>query len=356
MANIYDSKFFDSKGIEAFQKSFVREFKGSSTLNRTFLDSGFKFTDSDVTLAGNYLEVQLTHVIPRVLKREFPDKPALSLFSVSNEGTLAQTLVRRMKSFSGGHTREHDNKSNPNKGNITVAYDATAQLIETFEATSSYKELDLLRAARMNDPLDASLFEAHDESYKTLIDRAAFTGIVDEAGNYLSEGLLTRTDYDTDLSVSATGVFSGLTGVQMYNDIKGLWAKMVGKTGGVQSLRPDTLVTSPAVLSLIESTTYGTGGASDFQNYKTVGQMIRETLGITEIRATNRASLLDGTGTTDRLCLFNRQPDNMTLYVPMPLTFSEVLKQKFNYTFDSMCRVAGLAINRKMVFGYLKGC
>lgn len=356
MPNIYDSKIFDGVGIEAFKKSFVDEFRNSKTLRRTFKDAMIPMTDSDVTLAGNYLEIQLTHVIPRVLKREFPDKPALSLFSISNEGTLAQTLVRRMKSYSGEHKRENDNKANPNKAHITVAYAATAQLIETYEATSEYKELDLLRASKMNDPLDSSLFEAHDESYKTVVDRAAFLGIQDDEGNYMTEGLLNRSDVDTDLENNATGVFSGLTGVQMYNDIKNLRNEMVGKAGGVQSLWPNTLVTSPAVLGLIESTTYGTGGASDFQNYKTVGQMLRENLGIKELRATNRAALLDGVGTTDRLCLFNNQPDNMTLYIPMPLTFSEVLKQKFNYSFDSMFRVAGLAINRKMVFGYLKGC
>lgn len=353
----YDAKIFDGNSVDALIKSIGREFSGSSTLKRTFNDGAIAFNDAAVTAAGSYLEVQLTHVIPKVLKRVFPAKPALSIFSVSNEGRLAQTLVRRMKTYSGEHKRENENKSVPNRGHITVAYDATGLPIETYEATSEYKEIDLLRAAMLNDALDASLIEAHDESYKTSIDYAAFLGMTDEAGTQITEGLLNRSDVDSNLEANATAAFASATGYQMYSDIKDLIAQQRAACAGEQSLWADVVVTSPATLSLVDTTTYGLGGATPtVENYKTVGQMIRENLGIKNIWATNRAVNLDGTGTTDRLCLFNSNPDVMTLYIPMPLTFSEVLKQKFNYTFDTMFRVAGLGINQKVAFAYLKGC
>jgi hypothetical protein len=344
---IYDAKSFDVL-VNSLKDSFVN--------SRTLKQNGMNVADAAVTVYGAYLQQELTYIIPTVLKQEFPDKPALSIFSVSNEGALEKILIRKMKSFSGLHTREIENKTQP-KGVIAVGYDATGIKVEEFGAISNYKESDLLRSAMLGDPLDASIIEAHDESYKTVADQIAWLGMSNEAGTTLVEGLLNNSNVDSSLQGNATGTFTTASGQTMYNDIKAMVATQHGACKGTTSLHVDTLVTSPRVYSLLASTTYGTSSTADYQNPMTVLEMVKKNLGITGVYATSHATGLDtGVGGTDRLVLFNRQPKVMQLYIPKPLTFSEVFKRTFNYEIESMFRIAGLGINQKVGFAYLKGC
>jgi hypothetical protein len=318
--------------------------------------------DDGVTNMGAYLEYHLTYVVPKVLSVKYPDQPALELFSVSNEGELEKVILRRMKTYAGKHTREIENKTNP-KGVISVSYSANGIRVEDFGAISTYTQRDLLRSARLNDPLDSSLIQGHDESYKRWINEIAFTGMKDEQNNTLVEGLLNNSNVASALSIDATYAFNhaNATGFQMYKDIKGLYEAMGARAGGNPELMPDTIVTSPRVLLSMRTTTYGTstvgGTVGDVENINTVEEMVRAKLGISEIRSTNDAVNLDGTGTTDRLCMFKRTPDSMVLHIPKPLTFGEIIKpSSFRYQIESEFFVAGLNIFRDTSWGYLKGC
>jgi len=330
-------------------------------IGKEYKDNAAHFVnDAGVTNMGAYLEYQLTYVVPQVLKVEYPDQPALELFSISNEGELEKVILRRMKTFAGRHARGNENKTNP-KGVISVSYSANGLRVEDFGAISTYTQRDLQRSAQLNDPLDSSLIQGHDESYKTWINDIAFLGMKDEQDNTLVEGLLNNTQVASALSVDATYAFNNASasGFQMYKDIKGLYELMGARAGGNMNLMPDTIVTSPRVLLAIRTTTYGTstvgGGAGDVENLTTVEEMVRK-LGITQIRSTVNAVNLDGAGTTDRLCMFKRTPNAMVLHVPKPLTFSEVFKRGFRYEIESEFFVAGLNIFRDTSFGYLKGC
>lgn len=345
-------RVYDGASVSDMVASFKDAFLTSKTLKKHINPA--VFSDATVQGYGSYLEQQLVYVIKEVFGRVYPEMPALEIFPISNEGAIEKILMRRMKTYSGGHTRTNENKSDPNKGIITVSYDGTGQIIEDFEADSSYTETDLARAAQMNDPLDSSLMEAHDMSYKTTIDGAAFLGLRDEEGNTINEGLLNNSQVHPDLEDNAS-TFTGMDGVTMYKAVKEMWAKHTGVLGGVQSMWPKMLVSSPRIVSLLFSTTFGTN-SSDYQNPLSVAEMIKKNLGM-EIRATNRAAGLDtGIGGGDRLCMFNNDPRFIKLYIPKPLTFSEVSKVKFRYEFASMFRVAGVAINQQKIFSYLKGC
>ena len=346
-------RFYDGKATTRMIASFKDAFTKSGTL-KDHINPAI-FNDATVQGYGSYLEQQLIYVIKEVFQREYPEMPAMRLFAMSNEGSIEKVLLRRMKTFSGAHTREHENKSDPAKGVISVAYDGTGMRIEDYEANSSYTEEDLARAAQMNDPLDASLMEAHDLSYKTAIDYAAFLGLKDDEGNVLTEGLLNNSQVASDLTDNATATFTGMEGTVMYNNIKAMWAKHTGSLGGLQSMWPKYLVSSPRIVSLLSSTTYGTS-TSDYQNHMSIVEMCKKNLGM-EVIATNRASGLDGiTGGGDRICMFNNDPRYIKLYIPKPLTFSEVFKHFFRYEFASKFRVAGVAINQQRIFSYLKGC
>jgi len=343
---LYRGRVYDGDSIERMIKKFGKIFRDNAQNNGrvNFVN------DAAVNMAGNYLEQHLTFITPEILKQEYPEKPALSLFAVSNEGAIEKYIVNRMKTFQGKHKRGFEQKTQ-SKGVITIGYDAGAIRIEDFDAESNYKEIDLMRAAKYNEPLDSSLIEAHDESYKTIVDQIAWLGMQDEDGNALIEGLLNRSDVNVDIDLDSTDTFDNLDGVEMYNEIKKLYSAMRGKVAGVAALYPDTLVTSPGALNLIETTTYGTN-SSDYQNPMTVAEMLKRNLGITELRATVRAEGLSA-GTTDRLVLFNRQDKNMKLYIPQPLAFTDVFKKGRDYTLTSDFRAAGLRVNRELVFGYL---
>jgi hypothetical protein len=63
----------------------------------------------------------------------------------------------------------------------------------------------------LGDPLDASIIEAHDQSYKTLADKIAWLGMTNEAGTTLVEGLLNNSDVDSSLTGNATATFTTAT-------------------------------------------------------------------------------------------------------------------------------------------------
>lgn len=341
----------------SYEQAMIYDTKSIMAMKDSFVGIGNRYIkDASVAVSGNYLEQQLTYILPKVFKQKYPARPALDIFNISNEGALEKLLVRRIKGYQGQHQRDVDNAGNPSKGVITVAYDATSMRIDDFSAVSYYKQLDLQRAIKFNDPLDASIIEGHDESYKTRMDRIAFLGMQDESGTTLVEGLLNNSLVDPSLSLNAGGTFQsyGSDGVAIYTQIKNLWEEMAAKTGGVEELMPDTMVCSPLTLALLRATTYGTG-VTGIQNPMSVLEMVQKNLGITMVKSTNTAALLDGVGTTDRLCLFNRTEECMTLYIPQPLQFFEVFKDGPRYKIESNFRPAGLGINQRIAFGYLKG-
>ena len=346
------SRIFDGASMQAMRDSMVQELLASKSLYTHGIPK--HIVDSGVTNAGMYLEQQLTYIIKKVAMRKYPAVPSFNIFAINNEGALEKILLKKIRSQSGEHVRENEEKGNPNRGVITVAYDATGMKIEDLNASSFYKEIDLLRSSTYGDALDAAVMEAHDRSYKTKVDSIAMLGLTNEAGTQLTYGLLNRTDYISGLSGGVTAAFSTATGVQMYNDIAGLYNAMVGKCGGNQEMWPNCIVSSPFVISKLHTTVY----AATATTWMSVANMIEQNLGIKKenMYATNRAVGLDTGATKDRLCMFNNGADFMELHLPQPLKYSEVLKQKLNYTFDSMCRIAGLNIIAGVTFGYLTGC
>lgn len=344
------AQIFDGKSFERHVKSVIDTFKGSKSI----FDHGIRVNDSAVGQYGSYLEQELTEILPDILKQQYPDKPALTVFDVRNEGALAKVLIRKIKGYEGKHTREHENKENPTKGKITVAYDQTGMRIEEESASSDYKEIDLLRAAAYGDPLDSSLIEAHDESYKTCVDEIAWVGIRDDKNNLIQPGLFNRTDVDTDLSANVTAAWSTATGIQMYNDIQSMFTKIAGKANGIASLLPTHLATSAEVAARLMSTPYAVTANNIVLTPVSVWEMIKQNTTIKTLVATKHAKNLVATN-KDMTCLFNPARSNMSLYIPQPLKFSEVFKRGFSYEFESMFRVAGVGINQKFSFAYLKG-
>jgi len=346
---MFNGRIYDAQSFDLMTKSLIDGF----TKSRTLGTHKIAINDAAVNSYGNYLEQQLTYIIPQVLKQEYPDTPALNIFNVSNEGSLEKIIITRMKSYTGTHTREHENKGTP-KGVIAVGYDASGIKVEEFGAISNYKELDLLRSAVLGDALDAGIIEAHDISYKTVADKIALLGMSNEAGTSLVSGLLNRTDNVTALAASGTGIWTAAstTGVTMYNDIKNLVALQHGECKGAMSLHVDTLITSPQIYTLLATTTYGTN-SSDYQSPVSVLDMVKKNLGITAAYASAHCVGID-TASRSRLVLFNRQPKCMTLHIPQPLKFSEVFKKNFSYEIESMFRIAGLKVNQKVSFAFLK--
>jgi hypothetical protein len=184
--------------------------------------------------------------------------------------------------------------------------------------------------------------------------------MTDEQGNTLVEGLLNNSQVNSAVALNATYAFDSASnsGYQMYADLKGLWAALCALAGGNATMFPDTVVTSPRCLATLMTTTYGTiaAGATGANNMITIAEMLKQYLGITQIRSCVQAVNLDTNSTKDRLCMFKRSSDEMVLHIPKPLTFSEVFKKGFSYEIQSQFFVAGLNIFRDTTFGYLKGC
>ena len=66
---------------------------------------------------------------------------------------------------------------------------------------------------------------------------------------------------------------------------------------------------------------------------------------------------LEGKGDsgTDRMIVYNREPEVLKFHMPMPINFGQVEYSLYKYTVPSMCRLGGLEIRRPKAIRYVDG-
>lgn len=316
---------------------------------KAFSDKNIKDADT-VAVGGMYLSQQLQEIIPQILNQIYPDMPILKILAVDNSGALMQSLIQRVQSFSGEHQAKHETANTT--GVISVNRTAREQLVFEYEGATEYSDTDLKRSMLLNENIDTAIIQGHNWSYQTLMDKIAFKGITLPNGSAtpVTDGLTSYSGIISSLYLTSTGVFSSLTGLQVYQQIAALYNKMVGEAGGSEELRPNKVILPPLQYSLLRTTLMT--GTSPVTGYVTVMEFLESQLGI-KCYASSRCKLASDTG-TDLLIMLSATYDNVRLYIPQPLTFAPVTIDGFKYKLNSKFRIAGVGVNRSNAIGYLK--
>ena len=299
-----------------------------------------------VAIGGAWIEQQVREILPTIWEQKYPNKPLLNFMSVNNSGALMDSLIQRIQSFSGRHKGSHE--SSDTSGKINLNRTAKEQLILTYDASSEYDDVSLRRSILLNENIDSGLITSHNQSYMNMIDEIGFLGVTLENGDLVNSGLANYTNVLSALDVDSTDVFSNLSGLQIYEQIAGLYNEAVGQAGGNDTLFPKVCVLPPKQFSDI-STKMMTG-TSPVTAYVTVKQYLEANLGIKCYASSRMVGVAEG---FDRLVLLNNAPENMQMFIPQPLQFAPINIRGFKYELFSKFRVAGVGINFANAISYL---
>lgn len=329
-----------------FNGDSIRAIAGSCEM----LDAYAKrvITDEPVDGLGFFLQEELTTILPEILKQELPNRPALDIFEVDNSGAYDKQIVTRLANISGRH--QPTNLTSMKNASINVGTTANGLLVIDYKASSEYSWREANKSKVTREPIDQYILEAHNESYRTIIDEVSWKGIKDANGQLISQGAL-----NSDNIVSANKLVKkydwqdkNTTGEQIVEDITSIKNQIYALGGGNDLWDPDTYIMSPRDFQVITTKIFSVSG---FQSSMTVRKFCEANFGM-KFYATNECVNAAGRG-KDRVLAFKNDGRCVKLHIPLPLTFAPLRPEDFNFILTSMFAVAGLNFRQASTFGWL---
>ena len=274
------------------------------------------------TILGRNLEFVTANVFEqRVAGVTFLD----SGITFDNTGGWADAITKRKIGVNGGFKSEGDNSNGTGKISIQGESDTIPVIMR--EANSDWTEMQLKQSDLEGRNLVNELIGGHDKLYKQEIDEIGYRG-----GATGNGGLLTYTGWSSDASA---GVFSGLTGEQMYNEIRDIINLQRTSVLNDPMYSCDSIAMHPDTFNLVSGTILNTAGGA-----MSVLEAVKMNLGITRIVLSFRADVAG----TKRLVVYSTFSEGMVMRVPQPLMVSPVDQKGFHYYVESLFRVGGLDV------------
>lgn len=305
-------------------------------------------TDAPVDGLGFFLQEQLTAILPERLKQELPNRPGLDIFEADNSGAYDKQIVTRMRNISGRH--QPTNLGSMKNATISVGTTANGLLVVDFKGSSEYDWRAANKSRLLNEGIDADIVDAHNESYRTVVDEICWKGIKDANGQQISQGAL-----NSELILSANKLTKAYdwrnpatTGNQIVDDINSIRNQIYSLGGGNDLWDVDTLVMSPRDFQIINTKNFSITG---FQSSMTVRKYCEANYGL-KFYATNECANAAGQG-KDRVLAFKNDARCVKLHLPLPLQFAPLRTEDFNFILTSMFAVAGLNFRQVSTFGWL---
>lgn len=283
----------------------------------------FKSLDS---AGGVVLGRNLEHISSEVFEQRIAGLTFLTGtgIAVNNEGGYAKAITK-LKTAVQGDFRDAGDNTNGN-GKISIGAEDDTMPVFTKEANSDWSEMDLQRASLENRNLVSEFLRGHDQKYKENIDKIGYLG-----NGTKTKGLLNNTLF---ASGGATGAFSTLTGLEMYEEIRELVNSQRSSVFNDEVFSCDKIALHQETFNLINGTFINTAGG-----LVTVAQAAQSTLGVTFV-ITNKAEI----SSVKRMVAYSSNRNAMQMRIPVSLQISNQFQQGFRYYIESMFAIAGLDI------------
>ena len=334
-----------------------RKFNGQSLKNLAksarIIDSkavaGTKFTDAPMSGTGYFLEQQLTYIVPEILKMEMPNRPMLDILEADNSGAYDKLIIQRMGVFEGRH--QPKNPGALKDSTITVDTKMNAMMVVDFQGSSTYDYVSLNKAKQLNEQIDTRIIEAHNESYRTIVDEVALLGYAGDTSSNAYVAGLANSPYVPGANTLTAGhnwKLAATSGNDIVNDLLALRNQIYGLGGGNPLWMPNTVILSPEMFIILNGKNFSVTG---FTTSETAMQYCERQYGM-KFYASQHLSGAGANG-KDRIVMFNNDRKALRLQLPLPLTFSAVEPQAFDFRISSMFRVAGVNIFQPSTIGYI---
>jgi len=299
---------------------------GIKVKNLYNIDSIVRAVETSKTFVGDagiVLPRELEHISTTIYEQQFANLSFLSMsgITVNNEGGVAETITKIKKSINGDFA-DAGNDSNTD-GKISLSAQSDTIPVNMKKANSSWSEIEVQQAQLAGRNLTGDLLGAHNTRYNQQIDSRGYTG---DGAEY--DGLLNWSGFAT---TPATGVFSGLTPQQKYDDIKGLLDLQRAGVNLDPTFGASKIVLSPATylsLNVILNTAAGP---------MSVRQALEMNENVTFV-ITFRATALGV------MVAYSADPLAMVMRIPTPLQISNIWQTGFDSNVDSLFRVGGLDV------------
>jgi len=276
--------------------------------------------------AGILLPRQLEHISTTIHQQQFAELTLIgqSGITVNNEGGTAEFITKLKRSINGDFETAGNSTNTDGKISLSTQSDTIPVIMK--KAESDWNEVEMQQAQSANQNLVGDLIGAHNTRYNQLIDKTGYVGTDSIEGLFNWSGFA---------SGASAGVFSGLTGLQQYGELKDLIDAQRTAVSNDPVFSCDKLSMSPAIYNLIQSTYIDTTGGVG-----TVLQAVERDFNIKVVMTFRAASV----GGTARIVAYSSDARAMVMRIPMQLRMSNIYQKGFSSYVESMFRVGGLDV------------
>lgn len=341
----FNDRKFDGQSFKGLAKSARVLDSRARSLGR----DGVIFRDAPMTGTGYFLEQQLTYIVPEILKMEMPNRPMLDILEADNSGAYDKMIIQRMGVFEGRH--QPKNPGALKDSTITVDTKMNAMLVVDFQGSSTYDYISLNKSKQLNENIDTRIIEAHNESYRTIVDEVALLGYAgDQTSNAYVAGLANSPLVPADNTLTAGHDWKSpaTTGNDIVDDLLALRNRIYAVGGGNALWMPNTVLVSPEDFIILNGKNFSVTG---FTTSETAMSYCTRQYGMKFYASQHLRGA--GVGSKDRVVMFNNDRKALRLMLPLPLTFSAVEPQAFDFRISSMFRVAGVNLFQPSTVGYM---
>lgn len=277
------------------------------------------------TAGGTILGRNLEYVTKEVFKQRVAGVTFLdSGIEIDNSGGWADAITKRKIGVNGGFRTDGDN-SNTN-GKISIKAESDTIPVIMREASSDWTEMQLKQSDLEGRNLVQDLIGGHDQLYKQEIDESGYTG------GAVGTGLLNYSGWSSDASA---GVFSGLTGLEMYNEVRDIINLQRAAVLNDPMYSCDAMAMHPDTYNLLTGTILNSAAGE-----MSVMRAIELNLNIKKVVLSFRASISG----TKRLVVYSTFSEGMVMRIPQALMVSPVDQKGFHYYVESLFRIGGLDV------------
>lgn len=279
---------------------------------------------------GILLQRHLTHVNPKVLEKKFPDLVFDKLkLEVDNSGGYTQR-IQSLRIVVQGSFSDPGSSS----GKVTIGVEDTTLPVKKRETLIKWDK-DGVEEAKIGNynVVDRSMAGVV-KVYNQEIDTAVVIGI-----NSLGmKGLANNTHYETDATNSTN--FEALSAIQMYELVSDSISRQHNLVNASieEGTNQDTTSVYAANICLSPTTVFNLMATTRYNEFTdgTVLRVLRKNF--------PNVLFLQSPKITNDMVIFSNSADSLALRIPVPMEFSPIFNQYFEFSTKAKYRLGGLDI------------
>lgn len=288
---------------------------------------------------------ELEHIKARSYDTKQKALKATTLLPISTEaGPGAETITYRRYTEVGVAAIVSDYAENSPR--VDIYGEEFSSKVYTISDSFGYSRQEIRRARMVGRGLDARRAKAAKRAYDEKVENIAWFG--DSAHNI--SGFIDYpgiTEYVVPNGAGAAKTFASKTPDEIVKDVKGLLLSVTDTTNGIE--QPDTLLLPYEQFMDISTRRMTDGDSNTVLNFIKINfPMLRNFEWLIQLKGA-------GAGSTDRMMCYPKNPDNVTLELPMP--YEQLPPQAKGLGFEVLTegRIGGVIVYYPLAISYGDG-